>query len=280
MAKRRMATRRLGALTVVAAISLLVLPATGSPADPPQLDAKFNANLTFSMWTQDGAPLGSASPPGRTIPAGYYAVNVDDSAEIGYMTFLLQGPGVSLRTTNDEGASALLTYFVTFQPGSTYSFSDGVNPKLPPLFFSTSGSVGSTQAGSTSTSGSPTSGATQSNTVSPVGTATAKTKASTPSTTSSVFRGALQATVGPTGKLTFKLGAKNVTSLKYGRYTVAVADGSSTNGFIVQETGLTAKTVSGVSFVGRRSTTVQFSIGQWLYYATVLGRKTYFLVTR
>lgn len=230
MAKRRMAARRLGALTAVAAIALLVA-ATGSPADPPQLDAKFSANLTFSMWTGDGAPLGSPSPPGRTIPAGYYAVNVDDGAEIGYMTFLLQGPGVSLRTTNDEGASALMTYFVTLQPGSTYSFSDRVNPKLPPLFFSTSGSVGSTQAGSTPTSSSPGSGATQPNTVSPVGIAT-------------------------------------------------TADGSSKNGFIVQEAGLSAKSVGGVSFVGKRSTTVRFSIGQWLYYATVLGRKTYFLVTR
>ena len=104
-------------MAVLAAMALLVMPATASPADPPQLNAKFNANLTFSMSTQDGSPLGSPSPPGRTIPAGYYAVNVDDTAEIGYMTFLLQGPGVALRTTNDEGASASLTYYVTLQPG-------------------------------------------------------------------------------------------------------------------------------------------------------------------
>jgi hypothetical protein len=271
---------RLVAVAAAGAVVALLLPATGSPADPPQLDAKFNANLTFSMSTEDGAPLGSPSPPGRTIPAGYYAVNVDDSAQIGYMTFLLQGPGVSLRTTNDEGASAELTFFVTLQPGSTYAYSDAVNPKLPPLYFSTSGSSGSTQAGSTSTTGTPTSGATQSNTVSPVGSAAAKAKSSTSSTTSSVFRGTLQATVGPTGKLTLKLRGKNVTSLKYGRYTVTVADGSRKNGFIVQEAGLTPKTVSGVSFVGKHSATIQFSIGQWLYYPTVLGRKTYFLVVR
>ena len=66
------------------------------------------------------------------------------------MTFLLQGPGVALRTTNDEGASASLTYYVTLQPGSTYSYGDAVNPSLPLEYFSTSGTVGSTQAGSTS----------------------------------------------------------------------------------------------------------------------------------
>jgi hypothetical protein len=266
----------------MAALVLLVLPATGAPADPPRLDAKFNANLTFSMWTQDGTPLGSSSAPGRTIPAGYYAVNVDDTAEIGYMTFWLSGPGVDLRTTNDEGASASLTYFVTLQPGSTYAYGDAVNPKLPLLYFSTTGSGGSTQANSTpSSTGTPSGGQTQSNTVSPVGKSTTKSSTSKgPSTTSTVFRGDLQAAVSANGHITFKVNGKPVTSLTYGRYKVTVTDSSPKNGFIVQETGLDPVTVSGVSYVGKRSATVRFSVGQWLYYPTVIGKKTYFLVTR
>jgi hypothetical protein len=270
-------------MAAIVATTLLLVPATASPADPPQLNAKFNSNLTFSMWTQDGTPLGSASPPGRTIPAGYYAVNVDDTAEIGYMTFLLQGPGVSLRTTNDEGASAALTFFVTLQPGSTYSYGDAVNPNLPLQYFSTSGSVGSTQSGSTSAAtGTASSGATQSNTVNPVGSSsTSKTKGSTvASTTSSAFRGDLQATVGKAGQITFELDGKHVTSLTFGRYKVTVTDGSTKNGFVVQGAGLNPITVSGVAFTGKRSATVEFSVGQWLYYPTVLGKKTYFLVTR
>ena len=269
-------------MAVLAAMALLVMPATASPADPPQLNAKFNANLTFSMSTQDGSPLGSPSPPGRTIPAGYYAVNVDDTAEIGYMTFLLQGPGVALRTTNDEGASASLTYYVSLQPGVTYSYGDAVNPSLPLEYFSTSGTVGSTQAGSTSTgTGTPSSGQTQSNTVNPVGASAAKTKTSTgASTTSSVFRGDLEATVGKTGHVTFQRNGKNVNSLTYGRYKITVTDGSPRNGFVVQEAGLDPVTVSAVAFTGKRTATVQFSVGQWLYYPTVIGKKTYFLVTR
>jgi hypothetical protein len=276
---RRRTWHRAALPIVVALFALLVQPATGARTDTPQLNAKFNANLTFSMSTQDGAPLGSPSPPGRAIPAGYYAVNVDDTAEIGYMTFLLQGPGVSLRTTNDEGASASLTYFVTLQPGSTYSYGDAVNPSLPLEYFSTTGAVGSTQ-GASSTS-SPSSGQTQSNTVNPVGASAGKTKASTgASTTSSVFRGDLQATVNKTGHITFKLNGKSVSSLTYGRYKVIVADSSPKNGFIVQEAGLDPVTVSGISYVGERSATVQFSVGQWLYYPTVIGKKSYFLVTR
>jgi hypothetical protein len=276
---RRRTWHRAALPVVVALCALLVQPATGARTDAPQLNAKFNANLTFSMSTQDGAPLGSPSPPGRAIPAGYYAVNVDDTAEIGYMTFLLQGPGVSLRTTNDEGASASLTYYVTLQPGSTYFYGDAVNPSLPLEYFSTTGAVGSTQG--SSTTGSPSSGQTQSNTNSPVGSTASKTKASTgASTTSSVFRGDLQATVSKTGHITFKLNGKPVSSLTYGRYKVTVADGSPKNGFIVQEAGLDPVTVSGVPYVGKRSATVQFSVGQWLYYPTVIGKKTYFLVTR
>lgn len=71
-----------------------------------------------------------------------------------------------------------------------------------------------------------------------------------------------------------------MTSLRYGRYKVTVSDASAKNGFIVQEAGLNPVTVSGVSFVGKRSATVRFSVGQWLYYPTVIGKKTYFLVTR
>ena len=83
-----------------------------------------------------------------------------------------------------------------------------------------------------------------------------------------------------TGHITFKQNGKPVSSLTFGRYKVIVADSSTKNGFIVQEAGLDPVTVSGVSYVGKRSATVQFSVGQWLYYPTVIGKKTYFLVTR
>src|SRR5262245_30810596 len=86
---RRTTWPRLALPVVLGLFALLAQPATGARKATPELNAKFNANLTFSMSTQDGAPLGSPSPPGRAIPAGYYAVNVDDTAEIGYMTFLL-----------------------------------------------------------------------------------------------------------------------------------------------------------------------------------------------
>jgi hypothetical protein len=273
---------RVIAVAALTAVASLATAAPGVRADnTPQLNAKFNINLTFTMTTGDGAPLGSPSPPGRAIPAGYYAVNVDDTAQIGYMTFLLKGPGVEVRTTNDEGASAVLTFFVTFLPNSTYSFSDAVNPSLAPEYFSTSSTVlGST---TTSTTTSTSSGGAISNSGSPVGSqvkSKSSSSAKSASASSSAFRGTLDGTVTAAGKLSLTFNGKAVSSLKSGRYKVTVTDQSTKNGFTIQEAGRPATTVSNVTFVGRRSATLELATGQWLFYPTVVGRKSYFTVVR
>lgn len=103
---------------VVLGVTLAAL-GFGAPsalAATPQLTAKFDINLTFTMATGSGAPLGSPSPPGQVIPAGTYMLSVDDTAEIGYMTYVLQGPGVAVRTTNEEGAQDYESFEITLQP--------------------------------------------------------------------------------------------------------------------------------------------------------------------
>ncbi len=259
---------------------LLALPAGGAAADnPPLLSAKYLINLTFSMATQDGAPLGAPSPPGRVIPAGNYQLSVDDTEQIGYMAFVLQGPGVAVRTTNEEGSQDYMAYFITLQPNSTYQFYDGLNPKLAPLYFSTSGTSNSaTGLGQTST-GTTTAGGGSVNSGSPVG-SKAGTATKPASSTSSVLRGTLLANVSKAGKLSLTFKGKQVTSLLVGRYKVQITDQSPKNGFTFQETGLPATTVSNIAFVGKRTATLSLAVGQWLYYPSVLGKKTYFLVTR
>jgi hypothetical protein len=50
--------------------------------------------------------------------------------------------------------------------------------------------------------------------------------------------------------------------------------------FILQEIREPALTLTGGAFVGRASKTVDLQPGQWFYYATFTGKKTYFIVVR
>jgi len=103
--------------------------------------------------------------------------------------------------------------------------------------------------------------------------------ANSTTSTSDPLRGTLDATVSPTGKpkLTFK--GEVVTTLKAGRYTVSVVDQSKTSGFIIQETRKAPTTAAGISFVGRRKVTIVLQAGQWFFYPTFIGAKSYFIVT-
>jgi len=94
------------------------------------------------------------------------------------------------------------------------------------------------------------------------------------------FRGTLAGSVAATGKLKLMIDGKAVTSLKTGRYTIAVTDRSPKSGFTVQESRAGATTVTGVAFVGKHSVTLTLRPGQWFFYPTFVGTKTYFLVTR
>jgi hypothetical protein len=51
---------------------------------------------------------------------------------------------------------------------------------------------------------------------------------------------------------------------KKGRYTIAVADQSSTNGFLLQKTNHAALRVSGTTFVGKSKALVTLTVGKWL----------------
>jgi hypothetical protein len=94
-----------------------------------------------------------------------------------------------------------------------------------------------------------------------------------------VFRGTLDATVTAAGKPSLTFRGKAVTSLKAGRYTIEVADSSKSAGLILQEARQNAIAVAPVSYVGKRHTAVTLRAGQWFFYATFVGAKTYFLVT-
>jgi hypothetical protein len=158
---------------------------------------------------------------------------------------------------------------VTLLPNSVYSFADDRNPAAGRVVFSTSG-PGTEAAASNSSSSSASSGGK---------TISQGTVKNTDAVGSNVgaFRGTLTGGVSTTGKLTLTFNGKKVSSLKAGRYTVRVLDETASSAFTLQRMGKAAVTVSGKSFVGKRTLSLTLRTGQWFYYPSS-GAKSYFIV--
>ncbi len=88
----------------------------------------------------------------------------------------------------------------------------------------------------------------------------------------------LVGTVDASGALSLTLKGKSVTTLKSGRYTIEVSDHSSRSGFDLQEIRKTALPLTPARFVGNHKVTLDLKPGQWFYYPTFVGKKTYFIV--
>ena len=247
--------------------------ASGARAAVSQtMDAGFDADGNMYLTFPDGTRIGAPTAPGTVIPAGTYTIVLNNNSldDLGDPhSFHLSGPGVNLAA----GGVVQTTWTATFQPASTYVFQDDDNPTSRDVF------------------GTPGSGATATTVPAPTTTTTPPTRArrrratnnnplaTKPPPASTVFRGTLLATVGPK-TLTLTVGGKPVTSLKSGRYRIAVTDRSAKSGFTIQRIKQSATTVSGVSFVGKRSATLELAPGQWFFYPTFVGRKSYFVVIR
>jgi hypothetical protein len=224
--------------------------------------------------TYNGAVVGAPAAPGPVLPAGYYNVVVENLTGVQGVTFELSGPGVSLSTDVDAGEVATETDPVTLLPNSVYEFQN-VNLPSSGLYFSSSGVVGSSAPTSGSTAGSSSSTGASGGT-NPAATKTVTTPS--PEPVAPPLRGTLTAVVSAADKLSFVFKGKAVATLAAGRYSVHVSDKSHTAGFVLQGLHGVALTVTTAPFVGSRSTSVTLSAGQWVYYPTILGTKTYFIV--
>jgi len=78
----------------------------------------------------------------------------------------------------------------------------------------------------------------------------------------------LQGTVGPGYTISLKRGTKKVTKLKAGRYAFAISDKASIHSFVIEQQtgGKFEKTLSSVSFVGKKTVTVTLKKGKWKFY--------------
>jgi hypothetical protein len=250
---------------------------SGAPATTraePVLTLSYTAGHALAVSTANGTTI-TAAAAAQVPPGSYQVVITDDAADESdpVHMFQLSGPGVEVMTDLQGGDDKSELYNETLAANATYSFQDDDEPNLAPVVFtttSTAAAAGSAPANTptvaTSTTGS--SGAKSSSNSSVIGS----------DARPAPLRGTLAATVAGNGAITLRDGNKQVTSLNAGRYRLVVSDRSAKVGFVLQARQQPAHTLSGGRFVGRRTSTLDLSAGQWFFYSTFTGRKRYFIV--
>ena len=250
-----------------------VAGADGAARDYPTIDVVFNANNTISA-TLNGAPLGSSSGAPTTIQPGTYNMSFTNPTYVSDIQFHLEGPGVKLVTNMSYGEEPSEIWVETFAPSSTYTWKDDLNPAPVFTFVTSNGaSVGTANSGSAGSSAGKSS--------TPISSGKTGKASSTDVVGSALvpLRGTLVGTVTPAGTLSLKLAGKPVQSLEAGRYTFTIADASKKAGFNLQQIKSPPIPLTTLAFTGKRTKTLTLKAGQWLFYPTFVGRKTYFIVT-
>jgi hypothetical protein len=261
-------SRFLAILTVVGALAGL-LGASVEGAAATAITLEYTSGGVLLVMTADGTTIRTSTAPGTVILPGPYQVifndDVPDSTDVQHL-LRLQGPGVNLQTDMAAGDNKTELYDVVLAPSATYTFADDRQPTLAHVVFSTasSGSTGSSGSSSGGTSSGST--GTSSNT-SPIGS----------DVKVDPFRGRLAGSVAAGGKLTFTAGGSRVLKILSGRYKITVADRTGKGAFVMQQGRKPAITLTGRSFVGTRTVTVDLKPGEWTFYSPA-GKKTGFTV--
>jgi hypothetical protein len=205
----------------------------------------------------------AALSPSSAIAPGPYWVTFDNefSSERIVHKWHLVGPGVDVSTVGADlnCDSSIEQYIGVLQPSSTYTVQDDFHSAIRPVVFRTSatGSSTSGQVGGPSPTGKSGSNVTNSDIV---GSAVLP------------YRGSLAAAVSAAGKLSLTRGGRPVSSnsLKAGRYTITVVDGSKKAGFTLKKVAPSKVTLglTSAAFVGRRSIRVPLGAGRWMLFSS------------
>jgi hypothetical protein len=250
---------------------LLVAPTAQSRTAAPltlMVNYSYTGDITVSL--PSGQPVGVKSGTPTVIPAGYYNVELNQPGCVDTATFILSGPGVSIFDNLQNGEVVTDAVAANFQPNATYTWRSGaVNP--PVVFtFQTSGDiVGTPPPQSGRAVKGPTSTNPQTNT-SLVGSG---------SSSGAKLQGTLAGTVSSAGTAALAFKRKAVTTLKAGKYTFTITDKNPAHGFVLRRASRPPLDLTSGTFVGRRSTTVTLTTGQWYFAAGQNGKKSYFAVT-
>lgn len=262
-APRRRPRNVAAAVVVLGALMLGALTQASSAANPT-LDVTFSTDGTITFTLPDGTPVGATAGTPPVIPAGYYTLILTGPGgcnELPY--FELHGPGENILNDMDLGEMKA-TAQAYFLPNSTYTWRDNGIPGVVYTFSTSSTVLGAPPAA----------------TRLPVKTTPGSTSTSTDIVGSSIapFRGKLTAVVTAAGRLSLVYKGRSVSRLEAGRYTISVTDRSSTNGVLLKA-AKKAVSVTGGSFVGKRSVSVVLTAGRWLVVRRV-GVTSYSIVVR
>ena len=235
----------------------------------PAIYVTFQQNHTFAITLADGTPVGTTTGAPTVIPGGTYQLFLNDTSGA-IMQLDLSGPGVSLNTNMTNGEDLAAAYVETFQTNSTYTYRDDYQQNSPVL------DVRHLERDRRERRRAATRARAR------LRVRRRRRAAAEPrprarligSATKTVpFRGTLLGAVTPAGGLALDQGGKSVGILKAGKYKVKVTDRSKKSGFNLQEIRKSGTTVTGTTFVGTRSVTIDFKAGQWFFYPTFSARR-------
>jgi hypothetical protein len=256
------ALRLIAAVAAAGGLLAAALPSNGARAADLSLRISFTEAGAITVTLPNGSPVGTTAGSPTVIPAGFYTLLFYGPGEcINLPLFQLRGPGVNINDDMLGGETDVHTLYATFVPNATYTWRSDRNTSLVYTFRASSDVVGTPSTGSGS-SGTSTGSNTKPTSQDITGSAIAP------------FRGTLTGAVSAAGRLTIAFKGKSVASLKAGRYTVAVTDRSSTDGFLLQKPTRKTVSVTGAMFVGKRSLSVTLTAGRWLVLPH-LGKATY-----
>lgn len=242
------------------AVALLALAfAAGSTAAVPgvaEIFVDYGTSCTFTLMVDPGTQITSTSAPGQTLPPGNYQLltsmpNPSSGYPCGQPTFTLTGPGVSV-SIQFAGVELHDERMIVLQLSSTYVAQEATTPDTTRRVFTTSAT------GSSSSLVVP---------LPPTGSPAGSTQSDLVGSAIAPYRGELAAAVGRSGMPTLARRGRAVTTLKAGRYAVAVDDADPHAGFFVQAGGRRALAVAGVGFVGKRTQRITLTAGTWTYFA-------------
>ena len=248
---------------------------TGDFSTTVAMHITYNPDCTFVIHI-DGTGNGITIPTDTTtIPPGTYQVqlrtpmpdNMFDPATCRTgANFSLTGPGVTYGIMiGANGFTTGATFQETFLPSSTYVAVDLSRPSDSQISFSTA-ATGTPQdlLGPIPVSTTPTGPGT--------------TQADIVGSGLVSLQGTLEATVAPTGQATLASGGQPLSAVQAGKYKIVVQDKTAKSGFFVQKLGQKALTISGTTFVGKRTVNVSLTPGTWMFYSQA-GKTTRFLVS-